>query len=182
MLCMDYSKLWMSKSYFHRFEFTKLFSFSGFLQNAWTWIATLRVCSFFFFSCEFHDFLICSDASWTHSPLDCRILGRASATIWKSHAGKPVSKFTSTFFLSSSNCTFIVYHKRSSPTPFMLSILTSHFTQPSCTRNNWANHKVRKEPAYQKTLTYILAILLDIRTSFWCTNSQTDSTNGLGNE
>ena len=83
MLCMDYSKLWMSKSYFHCFEFTKLFSFSGFLQNAWTWIATLRVCSFFF-SCEFHDFLIWSDASWTHSPLDCRILGTTSATIWKS--------------------------------------------------------------------------------------------------
>lgn len=123
-----------SKSYFHRFEFTKLVSFSGVLQNAWTWIATLRVCSFFFF-CEFHDFLICSDAK-THSPLDCGILSSASATIWKSHAGKPLSKFTSTFFLSSSNCTFIVYHKRSSPTPFMLSILTSHFTQPSCTRNN----------------------------------------------
>ena len=74
MLCMDYSKLWMSKSYFHRFEFTKLFSFSGF-----EWIATLCVCSFFFF-CEFHDFLICSDAK-THSPLDCGILSSASAAI-----------------------------------------------------------------------------------------------------
>ena len=79
MLCMDYSKLSMSKSYFHRFEFMKLVSFSSFLQNAWTWIATLRVCSFFFF-CEFHDFLICSDAR-THSPLDCGILGGASAVI-----------------------------------------------------------------------------------------------------
>ena len=77
-----------------------------------------------------------------------------------------VSKFTSTFFLSSSNCTFIVYHKRSLPTPFMLWILTSHFTQPSCTHNNWANHKVHKTPDYQKMLTYILAILLDVRTSF----------------
>ena len=61
----------------------------------------------------------------------------------------------SIFFLfrrrvSSSNCSFIVYRKHSLPTPFTPWTLTSHCTQPSHSHNNWANHEVRKKPAYHK--------------------------------
>ena len=91
----------------------------------------------------------------------------------------------SIFFLfrrrvSSSNCSFIVYRKHSLPTPFTLWTLTSHCTQPSHKRNNWANCQVRKKPAYHKRSIYPCDYA-GYQNALWFTHSQTVYTNGLDN-
>ena len=103
-------------------------------------------------------------------------------------AGKPAGKFTYTFWpwmnslkafffssgrrLSSSNCSFIVYCKRSSASP--TSFCWHVYAQPSRTITNWTNREARKKHRYQKRLseklTYFLATLLDIRTSSYALN------------
>ena len=75
--------------------------------------------------------------------------------------------FSSGRRLSSSNCSFIVYCKRSSSSP--TSFCWHVYAQPSRTITNWTNREARKKHRYQKLLseklTYFLATLLDIRTN-----------------
>ena len=137
-----------------------------------------------YFVHEYHDFLICFDLSqcWR----DCRIRGSSSAAIgrrWKTSRQiyihiLALNEFSQSIFfssgrrLSSSNCSFIVYCKRSSASP--TSFCRHVYAQPSRTITIWTNREARKKHRYQKRLseklTYFLATLLDIRTSSYALN------------
>ena len=162
-------------------------SFFGFLRNAGTWIATCV----YFFSREYHDFLICFHACQCRR--DCRIRGSASTAIGR--RWKTVGKFTNTysghewifpknFFsgrrLSSSNSSFIVYCKRSSALP---TFLCWHvFAQPARTLKIWTNREARKKPIRNPLISNAQICPCDsagYQNELLGTNSQTDYNNGL---
>ena len=119
---------------------------------------------------------ICSCSDW-------RMLENQSANLCLYFSSKEFLKAIFFLFrrrLSRSNRSFIVYHKRSLPTPFTLWTLTSHCTQPSHKRNNWANCQVCKKPAYHKRSIYPCDYA-GYQNALWFTHSQTVYTNGLDN-
>ena len=132
-------------------------SFFGFPRNGWTWRA-------FFFVHEYHDFLICFDAS--QCCRNCRIRDSVSAAIkrrWKiirriyKHilASKKFSQsilFVEEEGFQDQTALSLFTVPKQKKTLFKNFLLLTCLTcgEPSRTRKNWTNRKARKKLAYQK--------------------------------